>query len=180
MISRLFVFSVLLAVTACARPDIHLETQKVTIKTPGANVAKCYLENQEYKYVAYNDQTITMTRTSKDMDVTCYAEGNRVQTVKVSPDTFPMTMNTNKIPEVITVDFKHVAAKPYPLPDYHDQGVGKYPLPTEVEYLGPTEVDGLEEPFQEEAPLNRRRYGSSNPFSDDIVRDAYDPREEDK
>ena len=81
---------------------------------------------------------------------------------------------------MITVDFTHVEAKPYPLPNYHDAGTGKYPLPTEVEYLGPTKVDGLEEPFQGDPALDRRRYGSSNPFSDSAVRDSYDPREEDK
>ncbi|MAZ76770.1 MAG: hypothetical protein CMH31_05655 [Micavibrio sp.] len=169
----------LLLIAACAKPDIHFETQKVTVKTPGAVNAKCYLHNQDYKYVAYTDQTITITRTSKDMDVTCMAEGNRERTVTVSPDIYKVGYNANKIPEVITVNFVGVKAKPYGLPNYHDKDVGKYPLPTEVEYMGPTVVSGKDEPFKEAEPLEERKHQNANPFSDRYT-STYDVREEDK
>ena len=175
----LFVLSASLLLSACVKPDFHLETQRVTIKTPGAKNAKCHLHNEEYKYVAYTDQTITITKTSKDMNVTCMAEGNRERTIVVSPDVYNITHTANMIPEVISVNFVGVKAKPYDLPDYHNEGVGKYPLPTEVEYMGPTIVDGHEEPFQKSDALGKRRYQSANPFSDGYA-SKYDPREEDK
>lgn len=178
MISRLFLLSSVLMLSACVKPDLHLETQKVTVKTPGAKNAKCHLHNDEYKYVAYTDQTITMTRTSEDMDVMCKAEGNRTKTIVVSPDLYQITPDTNKIPEVIIVDFTGVKSKPHDLPDYHY--AGQYPLPTEEEYYGPTTVDGQSEPFQEDQALQKRTFQSSNPFANASSRTSYDPREEDK
>ena len=178
----IFAFSGALLLSACVKPDIHFETQKVTIKTPGAKNAKCFLHNQEYRYVAYNNQTITITRTAKDIDVTCQAEGNREKTVTISPDTHKVGIEANKIPEVITVDFRGMPYKPYDLPKYHDKDIGKYPLPTEVEYMGPTSVVTDEEPFQETDALGKRVRKNVNPFSDGFTskHDAYDPREEDK
>lgn len=178
----IFAFSSVLLLSACVKPDIHFETQKVTIKTPGATHAKCHLHNQEYNYVAYNDQTITITRTSKDIDVTCQADGNREKTVTVSPDIYRLGIDSNKIPEVITVDFRSMPYKPYDLPKYHDEDLGKYPLPTEVEYMGPTNTTMGKEAFSEQKALNKRVRKSANPFSDGFTskHDAYDPREEDK
>lgn len=172
-----------LSLGACAKPDIHFQTQKVKIETPGADNAKCYLHNTDYKYVAYTGQTLTMNRTVEDVNVTCHAEGNRTSKIIVPIQKNKVGYNAHMLPEVISVDFRGVPARPYPLPDYHNEYLGKYPLPTEVEYVGPTTPSmGDDEPFQPGATLNKRKRVSANPFSDGYTSksDSYDPREEDK
>ena len=173
----------LLLVSACVKPDLHLETQKITLKTPGAQNAKCHLQNEEFKYVAYSDQTITITRTAKDMNVTCMAEGNREKSIVIEHEFFDERARANALPDVITVSFVGQRSKPYDLPNYHNKDIGKYPAPSEVEYMGPTVATTDAEPFPEGEPITKRVYQSSNPFADSSsapARNTYDPREEDK
>jgi hypothetical protein len=59
------------------------QTVQMTIKTPGANNAKCFIENKGYKYVAYSNQTIEVMKTPYDFTVRCMASGNREKTVLV-------------------------------------------------------------------------------------------------
>lgn len=172
-----------LFVSACVKPDLHLETQKVTLKTPGATNAKCYLQNDEFRYVAYSDQTITITRTADDMNVHCMAEGNREKFIVVEHTFFDKRARANALPDIITVSFVGQRSKPYDLPNYHNKDIGNYPAPSEVEYMGADlmSMDGA--PFPEKEPVTKRVYQSSNPFAENSSapdRNTYDPREEDK
>ena len=69
-----------LALSSCASVA---DTQKVqmTLRTPGTDNAKCYIENKDHKYVAYTDQTIEVMKTPYDYAVRCLAPGNREKTV---------------------------------------------------------------------------------------------------
>jgi hypothetical protein len=181
-LSFLALSSVLL-ISACVKPDFHLETQKITLKTPGAQNAKCFLQNDEFKYVAYSDQTITITRTAKDMNVTCMAEGNREKSLVVEHEFFDERARANALPDVITVSFVGQLSKAYDLPNYHNKDIGQYPAPSEVEYMGPSVTTTDSEPFPEKEPIAKRVYQSSNPFADSSstpAKSTYDPREEDK
>lgn len=172
-----------LSIGACAKPDIHFQTQKVTLQTPGADNAKCHLHNSDYKYVAYTGQTITMSRTVEDVTVTCHAEGNRTAQTVIPVKKHAVGYDAHLLPEVISVDFRSVPSRPYALPDYHNEYLGQYPLPTEVEYMGPsTPTLGDSEPFPTGTVLNKRQRMDANPFSDSVASpsSSYDPREEDK
>ncbi|NCO03059.1 MAG: hypothetical protein GW903_02570 [Alphaproteobacteria bacterium] len=172
-----------LSLAACAKPDIHFQTQNVKLETPGADNAKCHLHNTDYRYVAYTGQTITMNRTVEDVTVTCYAEGNRMSQIMVPVEKYKMGYDAHLLPQVISVDFRGVPARPYPLPDYHNEYLGKYPLPTEVEYMGPaTPSMGADEPFQPSGLLGKRQREDANPFADlnKISSPSYDASEEDK
>ncbi len=74
-------FSVLM-LNACASV-IDTQLVQMTIRTPGTDNAKCYIENQDHKYVAYTDQTIEVKKTPYDYQVRCIAPGNRSKTVIV-------------------------------------------------------------------------------------------------
>jgi len=169
-----------LALSACVKPDLHLETQKVTIKTPGALEGKCYLENDEFKYVAYTDQTITITRTAKDLNVLCMAEGNREKSIVIKHDPSVIGLQANKVPSVITVDFTNMAPRDYDLPNYHNPDIGKYPLPVETENMGPSVTTDGDVSFNQPTYLEPRQYKNDNPFSSVRSQSRYNPYEEDK
>lgn len=178
-----FAFSAALSLSACAKPDIHFQTQQVKIETPGARNAKCYLHNEDYRYVAYTGQTLTITKSPNDMNVLCQAAGNRQKEMVIPVELFEIGYHAHKLPEVISVDFRGLPPVPYDLPLYHSPDLRQYPMPTEVEYMGPTTPTlGQEEPFAAGATLEKRQRGSANPFTDGYTskKDDYDPREEDK
>ena len=180
--TRFIALSALLVLAACAKPDMHFQTQMVKVETPGAQNAKCYLHNQDYKYVAYTGQTIQITKSPNDMNVTCQAEGNRVVKQFIPIEKYNIGYNAHTLPKVISVDFRGVEPKPYGLPDYHEIAAGDYPFPVENVYMGPTVTATDVEPFPTQGTLEKRVRGNSNPFSDGYTstKDGYDPTEEDK
>ncbi|MBU0800366.1 MAG: hypothetical protein KKA05_05115 [Alphaproteobacteria bacterium] len=124
-----------LAVSGCARL-IEGSTQKITIETPGADGAACFIENEEFRYKIYAPQTITITRSFYPLNVRCLAPGNRQKTVTVRPKIQEATyMNAvngfvpgmvvdynsrafYKFPEKIVVDFTDMAPGMMPVPHY--------------------------------------------------------------
>lgn len=125
----------ILAVSGCGRM-IDGSTQRMTIETPGANGAACFIENEEFRYKIYAPQTITITRSFYPLNVRCLAPGNRQKIVTIAPKvnehTFMnavngfvpgMALDYNsrafyKFPEHVVVDFTDMAPGPMPSPHY--------------------------------------------------------------
>ena len=135
MIRFLLLSVAVLAMTGCAR-IIEGSSQDVTIETPGADGATCFLENKEMRYKIYAPQTITLTKPRSPLNVRCLAPGNREKTVVVplrfQEETFMNAVNglapgmlydyesnaMYKLPPVIVVDFTDMPPQPMPLPKY--------------------------------------------------------------
>lgn len=119
----------------CAR-FINGSTQQITIETPGADGAACFIENEEFRYKIYAPQTITITKSFYPLNVRCLAPGNRQKIVTVRPKvqetTFMnaangfvpgMAVDYNsrafyKFPELVVVDFTDMAPGQMPRPHY--------------------------------------------------------------
>ena len=66
----------LMVLTACATV-MEGQSKEVTVRTPGAENARCLLDNGTVVVPAYTDQTVRLTKNYKDLKVTCQAPGNR-------------------------------------------------------------------------------------------------------
>lgn len=135
MIRLLLLGVALLSVSGCARM-IQGSSQDVTIETPGADGATCFIENEEFRYKIYAPQTIRMTKTVYPLNVRCLAPGNRQKTVvvplKIQEEVFMNVVNGfvpgawfdyesrsfYKMPEKVVVDFTDMAPTTMPLPKY--------------------------------------------------------------
>lgn len=123
------------------------QTQDITIRTPGVDQAKCIIQNQDMKFVAWNDQQIRIMKSPNDLVVHCQADSNREQTVHVKREIngwvvanvangfVPGTAydyfsrGAFDYPEEIVVDFTSIKPKPYPVPAYQKDkpyGMEKY------------------------------------------------------
>lgn len=126
----------LLCLTGCASM-LGEETQAVTVTTPGARNAWCFLETPEHRYKTYPPQTVRITKTQYDLTVNCKAPGGREKTVVVPrmTDTRSLLNFTNGLfpgmyydhesgavygyPSEVAVDFSDIAASYETLPAYH-------------------------------------------------------------
>lgn len=194
------------------------QTQIVTLRTPGAIDAKCSLENQDMRYNIHTDQTIEIMKSPNDLIVRCMAPGNREKTILVKRElndwVFVNVANgfipgaaydyfsrgAFDYPSEITVSFVGMPVKPYPLPNYHTDGVMDMGVAQPLERYGATEALSEANRHDPTKPLQKidRNYGQSD-FDDNFAaqqapmdsihrqynpnvssQGAYDPREEDK
>ncbi|MGB0719249.1 MAG: hypothetical protein ACPGRX_02180 [Bdellovibrionales bacterium] len=145
---RLFIcFILTLYVSGCAYV-LDGAHQEVTIKTPGANGAVCYLYVEGLRYEMYPPQTRTIFKSKDDLVVDCLAPGNRRKTVYIESaisENAPLNIGTGgagavydfasgamfKYPAIIEVDFTHAAVRPEPLPAQNQPDIRQpedYPL----------------------------------------------------
>ncbi len=112
------------------------QTQPITILTPGAEDSICTLSNEDMRYEVEAGEKIEIMKSNHDLIIDCRAPGNRQRTVIAESQLEPTTiLNASNgavpgvtydhfsrglyaFPEVVTVDFSSVPAKPYDLPDY--------------------------------------------------------------
>jgi hypothetical protein len=152
---------------------INNQTPHMTIKTPGATNARCLIENQDMKYMAFSDQKIEIMKSPHDLVVRCQAAGNRERTVHVKReiDDWVVANVANGFvpgaaydyfsrgaftyPETITVSFVGEPIKPYPLPAYMQKDVMPNAENSQIEYLGPSEVITEDNRVQEAYDLKR-------------------------
>ncbi|HPD82819.1 MAG: hypothetical protein R3D88_00950 [Alphaproteobacteria bacterium] len=150
-----FTIAAAFLLTACSTIIDH-QTQMITVKTPGAENAKCTLTNEDMKYVAYTDQEIEIMKSPHDLVVNCKAPGNREKTVLVKRElngwvlvnvangfipgaTYDyFSRGGFDYPEEIEVSFLHDPIKPYPLPAYMADELNTNHQYNRVEYMGPT------------------------------------------
>lgn len=182
-LSRFFpLISTLVLMSGCASV-IDGPTQNITIATPGANEAECYLTNG-VKYHAVTGETLRIMRSSRDLVADCYASGDRHKQVVVSStfNGWGAANVTNAVvpgvtydhysgglyvyPDVLTIDFVGMPTRGFESPAYmnkdapnpYKQAIEPYSsttprLPQDSEYL--------------RRGLEKRSTGvNSNPFSD--------------
>lgn len=180
------------------------QTQNVTIKTPGAENARCILQNEDFKYAVSTDETINMMKSPHDFTVNCLAPGNREKTVLVKREINEWVVanvangfvpgaaydyfsrGAFKYPETITVSFVGEPVKSYGLPQYHNDDLGHNNSYNVLEDLGPDEKLTEENRFDvNTAPQKTERFRRSEASStqtrslNSVVNDAgisrYDP-----
>lgn len=83
MKSFLIVTASLFMLSACSS-FTEMPSQKVTMRTPGAQSAKCSIENPSMRYTIYTNETLKIMKTPHDLVVTCVSEDDveRSATIK--------------------------------------------------------------------------------------------------
>lgn len=195
----------IMALSACSSVNDG-QTQHVTVRTPGAENAKCFLENQDFKYVAYSNETVEVMKSPHDMTVNCMAPGNRNKSIVV-PRTIEKSAGQNAAngflpgltydylsrgiydyPDEVVVSFSGVQAKSYGLPQHQSSDLAMDGSP-QLESMGTSEA--LVPETYGYSTLQKRGYGDSQrgelynsaPNTMDIPpvsQSYYDPTEEDK
>lgn len=140
MFSRLFVFLSVLLLFGCAYVT-EKGIQELTIETPGANDAVCYVYVDGFRYRFYSPQTISIRKTSQDLIVDCYAPGNRRKMVTIPPVMTNMMVGNImngivpgtfwdvasgaafKFPGVLEVDFRNIPLTPESLPAHNNPDI---------------------------------------------------------
>lgn len=169
----LLMTAAIMAVSGCGR-IIDGSSQRITIDTPGANGAACFIENEEFRYKIYAPQTITITRSFYPLNIRCLAPGNRQKTVTVEPkineSTFMNAANGfipgmavdynsrsfHKFPEHIVIDFTDMPPGPMPAPHY-DRLLKDHPDLRGWEEFRPGH-SALQRDLYEETPTLQRRF----------------------
>ena len=143
--------------SSCATA-VDYQTQNMTIRTPGAENAKCHVQNEAMKYTIYTDETVEIMKSPHDLVVSCMAPGNRQQTVHVKREVNDWVIanvangfvpgaaydyfsrGAFEYPETITVSFVGMPVREYPLPDYMSDDLKDNHKYGRVEYMGPDTV----------------------------------------
>lgn len=164
----LFILSFFL-ITSCAYfKDGSI--QPLTVKTPGAQNATCYVYVDGLRYRFKPPQTINIGKSKEDLIVECHAPGNRQRTVVIEPGlskSAKQNIATGLIPGVawdsasgalyaypdtVYVDFTNMPTSPEALPAHNNPDIKQ-----------PEEYD-LEE-FRAKVPrLNSDRYNQETPI----------------
>ncbi len=182
------------------------QTVLMTVKTPGAENAKCHLENKGHKVIAYTDETVRVMKSPHDFVVRCTAPGNREKTVLVKREVNDwvfvnvangfvpgaaydvLSRGVFDYPNEVVVDFNGEPFKPYPLPEYATGELGQRGYQGNIEHYGPNTL--VTEGNRYNAPQTLQKKESlysdfssvsgneSNVTSSPSV--SYDPTEEDK
>ena len=136
MIRTIFLsFLALTFVSGCATV-LDSATQDITVKTPGAHDAFCFVDNGDMVYRIITPGTARISRRPGDLTVRCMADGNREKTVIIDQQAQNISIaNVGtafvgtwvdyetgalfKYPATIIVDFRDMPASAQPLPNYH-------------------------------------------------------------
>lgn len=191
--------SVCIVLASCASVVDH-QTVLMTMKTPGAENAKCVIENEDMKYVAYSDQTIEIMKSPHDLTVRCMAPGNRDNTILVRREingwvaanilngfvpgvTYDyFSRGGFDYPDVVEVSFVGIPVKPYPLPDYmSDDLKGDVLHKGKIPYNGPSTIVTEEDRYYQPQELNKKMnnyenfsgFGSSEPAMSSAPASSY-------
>lgn len=154
IMKNIILFSSLALLVGCASLKDG-QMQDVTILTPGAENAKCHIQNEDFKYVAYTDQTIEIMKSPHDFTVNCIAAGNREQTVLVKRDVNDWVVanvangfvpgaaydyfsgGAFTYPDKITVSFVGQPIKTYGLPEHYNTDLKHNTTNNVLEDMGP-------------------------------------------
>ena len=204
---KLAITASLCVLLASCASIVEGQKSNMTIQTPGAENAKCFVQNQGHRYVAYSNQTISVMKSPHDFVVRCMASGNRERTVLarrgVSNWVFANVANgfvpgaaydflsraAYDYPEEVIVSFVGVPIKPYPLPEYMNDG--KY-YQGKMEHYRPGTIVTESDRYHSAQGLKKKE----NLYTDFITAEPpavraepvkvkpaaapYDPKEEDK
>lgn len=176
----LIVFVSLLLLSACGT-IIKGQTQDVTLRTPGVTNAECVLNNG-VRYTITTDETIQIMRSGQDINLDCYAPGNRHRTATVESgfNNWSTANITNAIvpgmtydhlakglyeyPPTIIVDFTGIPAIGFETPDYHNKDVPN-PYTQVIEDYGPSTPRIENDSAYMRRGVKKIDETNSNPFS---------------
>jgi len=187
LLKPLFIVPVTLSLMACgtlADGQSHL----VTMKTPGAQNAKCIIENQDFKSVAFSGETIRIMKSDKDLVVRCEAPGNRDKAIlvqrelngwsilNISNGLVPgvaydyLSRGLFDYPDVLTVDFTGVPTKPAEAPKYASDDLRNGNHKGRPVYMGPAEIVTADDYYDVPQRLEKRTasYNDFSPSSGEI------------
>jgi len=170
-----------MALSACATM-VDDQAKNVTMRTPGATNARCIIENEHIKYIAFTDETIEIMKSPADLAIRCMAPGNRERTVhmkrEVNEWVFANVVNgfvpgatydyfsrgAFEYPDEFVVSFVGVPVKENPLPSYHNKDLRPNNDYGHVEYMGPDVVITNETRNQPATTLEKKQdqYGGSS------------------
>lgn len=133
--------------------------ERITIETPGAEGAICFVERPGYRQRVWAPQTVTVEKTMKPLGITCRASGNREQTVVFDPSKERTAEWGDFFPRKILVDFREVQLKrqqlpaqefvtEQPAPEMAPEMMEYYPHPTAPE--GPDMAEPLPPPAHDD------------------------------
>lgn len=159
--TRPLILAAILATTALAGCATMVEesSQTINFQVVGATDVMCDVDSGKLKYNIRPPQTITVKKSKRDLNLTCMAAGNRVQTMTVSSSlsgwTFanvvgggviPGTLYDGesgamfKYPEVVIIDFSGTVARVDSLPSYHAPDAVDPSYARNVEDVGPNSM----------------------------------------
>ncbi len=186
-------FVSLLSVLVLASCAYALEghIQDLTVETPGAHDAICYVYVDRLRYKFRPPQTQNISRSKEDLVIDCVAPGNRRQKVVIKPMIEAATV-LNALgpavpgvawdyasgalfayPDVVEVDFTHSTVKPMPLPAQNNPDI-KQPEEYELEEFLSSHPRLNSDRYNVPAEIKRRvRPGaaSTQTFTDSYVGD---------
>lgn len=133
MIKRYLLLGSVIMLSSCSY-TLDRQIQDITVVTPGAEDAVCYMYVDGLRYKFFPPQTMNITKSRKDLVVDCLAPQNRRRKVVIEPAlskhaplnvtngilpgaTWDIASNSMfTYPEVVEVDFTSAVPMPEPLP----------------------------------------------------------------
>lgn len=133
MFKRFLLLGVLASLSSCAY-TLDKQIQDITVVTPGAEDAVCYMYVDGLRYKFFPPQTMNITKSRQDLVVDCLAPQNRRRKVVIEPtlsEHAPLNVANGIIPgttwdiasnsmftypDVVTVDFTSAQPMPEALP----------------------------------------------------------------
>ncbi len=143
----------LIALGACSYA-IDESIQDITLKTPGAHDAVCYVYVDGLRYRMRPPQTLNISKSGEDLEIDCLAPGNRRRKVYIEPaieDSFYANAVTGmvpggawdyaskamfKYPDVIEISFVGIQPQPEDLPAQNNPDI-KQPEEYDLEEFSP-------------------------------------------
>ncbi len=172
--------SAVLTLGACAY-SVESSSQDITFLTPNAQNAKCYVYVNKLKYQVFPPETLNIKKSSKDMEISCYAPGNREIKMIV-----PAKMSKRAIwggpagmawdyasqslyyyPSVIAIDFSHEELKPNALPSYNNSDI-KQPEEYDLEEFRPSQPRMNYDKHKIDIPILRRGESIESVYSEEV------------
>lgn len=126
----LFIVTVSLFMLSACSSSSGNSMQKVTMRTPGAQSAKCTIENAAMRYVIYTNETLKIMKTPHDLDVTCVSEDNVRRSAKIAR--VPDRLAFKNVRDDIVSGLKH---------GHGSNSIFKYPKNLTVSFLDVEKVD---------------------------------------
>ena len=153
MSKNILLLSALSVLGACAYA-LDGNIQDLTVLTPGAEDAVCYVYVDDLRYEFFPPQTVNIYNSKEDLVIDCLAPGNRRKKVVIEPEinkkvagnvatgvvpgaTWDYTSGAMfKYPIVVEVDFTGMAVSPEPLPAQNNPDI-KQPEEYDLEEFSP-------------------------------------------
>lgn len=162
-----------LVLGACAYAT-EKSIQDLTVVTPGAHDALCYVEVDGMKYKFHPPETVNIFKSKKDLIVDCLAPGNRHQRVIIEPQISTASIAGNiptglvpgaawdytsgamfKYPDIVEVNFTHTPVKSEDLPAHNNPDI-KQPEEYFLEEFSPGEPRLNSDRYEQPVELKRR------------------------